>query len=1659
MRILGTVPAGLFGAGVLALWSAGAPGAAQRPRFELRMGDRICLLGNALAERMQHHGWLEARLQSRFPDHQLTVRNLGFSADELSVHQRTMNFGKVSSDDRNMDLPARRFVPWDRYLAHCKADVILAFFGYNESFQGRAGLNRFRQDLERFIDHVAERKYNGHTAPRLVLFSSIPQEDLQDPNLPDGSEHNARIRLYGRAAREVAAAMGVPFVDLYGPMLDAYAASDEPLTLDGIHLKSNGNRVLARVVEHALFGQPKRLEPARLGKLRAAVVAKNRLWFKRYRVPDGYNVYGGRSKIEYPRRKGEQEQISNFRVLQREMDRLDAMVRNRERCIWALARGREIAVDDSNTPPLIPVKTDTPGTGPDGSHVFLQGEQVAGMLTAAKGMRVNLFADETQFPDLVNPVQMAWDTKGRLWVAAWPSYPNWRPDQPMKDKLLIFEDTDGDGRADVSKVFAGDLTNPTGFEFWNGGVLVAAVPDLLFLQDTDGDDKADRRERLLHGISSGDTHHSANSFVLGPGGALYFQEGTFHMSQIESIYGPVRNANACVWRFEPRSFRVERYVPYNFANPHGHVFDRWGQDFVTDGTGNLNYYALPFSGHIDHPRKHGGYFTFFRQRSRPCAATEILSSRHFPPDNQGSYLVANVIGFLGIFQYRIKDDGSGFAADEMEPLVYSRHQNFRPVDIEVGPDGAVYFLDWHNPIIGHLQHHIRDPSRDHSHGRVYRVTCAGRPLLRPAAIDGRPIAELLELLKEPEDRVRYRARIELSERATDRVVAVAKAWVAGLDPSDPELEHHLLEALWLHQQHGRVDRDLLERLLRANDPRARAAATRVLRYMRHRIPDALALMAVQARDSNPRVRLEAVVGASFFDTYEAASVALEALRHPTDRFLVYALGETIKALRPLWQEALRQGRAIAADNPAGIDYLLGRVGPAELRNMPRTATVLTAMLTHQGVGKADRLEAAGLLAGQKGTTQAGEILLAMRGLDQGGKAMATRVLQDLGGLLQQSVPGAGRGLRAAVADLATTGRLLATREASFAALTAIDGSGDAAWALAARSRRGVRAFLGAVPLLESERLRASLYDAIRPLMFALPVELRQGAPGSASETGLSVSLVEPAPPNAKLETLARLAPELTMRSNNFSLALPPLAETDSFGLVYRGTLRVPRNGTYLFFTKSDDGSRLYIGSRLVVDNDGRHGVTQKRGRIRLRAGSHPIAVTYFDSGGNEHLEVLWQGPGIPRQKIPDEALGGAATSTRVAAIRAMAHVPGHEEQKFEDAAKLLAGSATLGPVVEMLQEIPPAKWPPERIRPVVDTIAAHVAGLPATQRIAPDAAAALALGRKLARGLPPAVAGAARRQLDGLGGSIVLIRTVPHKMLYDVKEFWVAAGKPVAIVFQNNDMMPHNVVVAKPGSLDGVGAAADALTSGSDEKSKDYIPDLPEVLWHTNLLYPGTSERLAFVAPASTGDYPFLCTFPGHWRVMNGVMHVVDEVDRAQQVVRRSEEVDSVPMRAFVKDWTMDHLAPSFQAGWESSRSVDNGRRLFTEAGCIKCHTFQGNGATGGPDLTEIGKKYVGKELLRHILEPSAEILEHYHYHFIELKDRTEVIGRIIRENGKQVEVLENLQDSDKVTVVPKDQIEDSTQMDCSPMPTGLLVTLTKEEILDLLVFLQSPGR
>lgn len=882
--------------------------AADAPRLELKPHDKIVLVGNALAERMQYFGHFETLLHSRFPNHELVVRNLGWSADEISLRPRSKDFA-----DHGHTLAAHN------------PNVILAFFGFNESFAGPAGLERFEADLERFIadptviDNFStarspldrsppkEAKDNRAKLPNLrqiVLVSPIPTESWNDNTMavrPNYETTEKNLAIYIEAMGRIAAKHGVAMVDLYNG--DVWARLTErnshkkpKKTINGVHLSEYGDQVVGEQLDRELFGERPQSASFDVVKLKSEVNEKNLQFFYDYRAVNGYYIYGGR-KNPFG--------VVNFPV---EFAKLRKMIEARDRRIWAAAQGKEppaIESVDAESLPEIP-------TNYKNAISLTAPEEEAKKFELPEGYAINLFASEADFPELANPVQMTFDAKGRLWVSTMETYPQYLPGKKASDKILILEDTDGDGRADKRTVFADGLHVPTGLELGSGGVYVAQQPNLMFLKDTNGDDVADVRELVLHGFDSADSHHSISAFTYDQGGALYFEEGTFHHTQVETPYGPTRLVNAGVFRWEPRSWKFDVFVSFGFANPWGHVFDAWGQDFVADASGGANYFAAAFSGDVDYPNKHGNLKQFLTKQWRPTAGCELVSSRNFPDEAQGNYLLNNCIGFQGVLQYRMKEDQSGFSADPLDPLLRSSDPNFRPVDLEFGPDGALYVVDWFNPLVGHMQHNLRDPNRDHAHGRIWRIHYTGRPLVKPTKIAGATTRDLLDVLaNEPEERTQYRARIELWNRDAAEVLSETKSWLGDHHRTPSEAYANLqLEVLWLHQAFDVPNAELLKTVLKSPEPKARAAATRVLCYWRDRLPDSLALLQQQVNDEHPRVRLEAVRALSFFHEQRALEIAVETLIFDMDDYLKYTLDETMKTL-----ERRVVGSTVVPDNP------------------------------------------------------------------------------------------------------------------------------------------------------------------------------------------------------------------------------------------------------------------------------------------------------------------------------------------------------------------------------------------------------------------------------------------------------------------------------------------------------------------------------------------------------------------------------------------------------------------------------------------------------------------------------------------------------------------------------------------------------------------------
>jgi mono/diheme cytochrome c family protein/glucose/arabinose dehydrogenase len=858
------------------------------PKLTFEKGSHIVLLGNNLGSRMMDFGHFETEMQLRYPDSLLYIRNISDPGNTPGFRPHASRnspwafpeAAKFQQELATKSSSEGHFPTPDTWLTQLEADVIIAFFGYNESFEGKEGLDTYKAELEAFIDHTLNQNYNGEHPPKLAIVSPIAFENLSDSlDLPAGTEINNNLSLYTEGMREVTEEKNIPFVNVYAPTNDWFEAGDGAWTTDGAQLNEKGYKKFAKMLADELVGDQDPVAEGHRELVYDAVLEKNWMWENDYKIPNGVHAYGRRYNPYGP---------DNYPY---EIAKIRQMTAIRDTAIWQALNGEKMDLDaaDAKTDTLPEVETNYRADAyGHGDQEYLYGEEALAAFDMAAGYRIELFASERQFEDLANPVQISFDNEGRLWAAVMPSYPHYKPgsDKP-NDKLLIFEDTDGDGKADKQTVFADSLHLPVGFELASEGVYVSQGSDLVLLSDTDGDDKADQKDVILSGFDDHDTHHAHSAYTADPSGSIYMGEGVFLHTNVETSYGTVRATNGGFYRYNPARKRLERTAQISIPNPWGIAFDRWGQNFFAETSGPNVRWMMPSTIKSRYGEASPMTENLIEEEHlvRPTSGLEFVSSRNFPEEVQGDMLINNTIGFLGTKQHKMMEAGTGYTTEHRQDLMQSSDPNFRPVDAEFAPDGSLYIVDWHNKLIGHMQHNARDPLRDHSHGRIYRITYPERPLVEPAKVAGADIDQLLENLKLPEYRSRYRSRRELRGRDAEEVLSHIESWSQNLDEEDSEYEHQLLEALWVSWGIDRVDESLLRQLLKADDHRVRAAAVRVLRYTGHQMAEQPGLLTEAAQDEHGRVRLEAIVAASWLSDEEGMPVLNEAENHPLDKWM------------------------------------------------------------------------------------------------------------------------------------------------------------------------------------------------------------------------------------------------------------------------------------------------------------------------------------------------------------------------------------------------------------------------------------------------------------------------------------------------------------------------------------------------------------------------------------------------------------------------------------------------------------------------------------------------------------------------------------------------------------------------------------------------------
>jgi len=623
-----------------------------------------------------------------------------------------------------------------------------------------------------------------------------------------------------------------------------------------------------------------------------------------------------------------------------------------------------------------------PGSG-------LAPREAAKAMTLPPGFRATLFAGE---PDVHQPIAFTIDERGRLWVVENYSYPDWAP--YGRDRVMIYEDTNGDGHFDTSKVFYDQLNFATGIAVGLGGAWVGSAPYLLFIPDKNRDDVPDGPpEPVLDGWGHDDTHETLNSLAWGPDGWLYGNQGVFTYSNVGRPGTRDKDRiplNACVWRYHPTKKIFEVFAE-GMSNQWGLDFNDVGDSFVTACViphlwhviqgGSYQRQAGPHANpyvyddlktiadHFHYDRgvewdaaRSGAGGTDAAGGGHAHAGTLIYLGDSFPAEYRGSLLTHNILGNR-INRDLLEPAGSGYIGHHAPDFMKANDGWFRGLRLEIGPDGSVFNSDWYDPRACHQQQ-----PHDRTNGRLYKISYGG-PKNVQVDLAALPSAELVQYQLSPNEWFVRRSRLLLQERGPDPKVHAAL--IRLLQEQKPVPRR--LRALWaLHATQGLTE-TLALRLLRDPEPYVRGWTVQLT--CEDKAPSAALLAAFAAlakNDPSPVVRRFLASGAQRIPVAKRWDVVTALLQHGEDAgdhnlpLLYWFAAEPLVPADPARALALagatpltvvrgflaRRQAALAESGPAaqgpgqggGTDALLGALGdttdPAYQREL--LAAILSA---------------------------------------------------------------------------------------------------------------------------------------------------------------------------------------------------------------------------------------------------------------------------------------------------------------------------------------------------------------------------------------------------------------------------------------------------------------------------------------------------------------------------------------------------------------------------------------------------------------------------------------------------------------------------------------------------------------------------------------------
>ncbi len=853
--------------------------------LEWKEHEVVVFLGGANTVSMQKAGYLEALLTQQFARAHPIFRDLSWESDTVfeqgTVIERWREQAHFDEDGGLWDL--------NQQLKRCGATMIFAQFGQSESMEGEGKLSAFTKAYEQLIESWLQEKY------QVVLLTPTPFEGPASPHLPNLALHNRLLAQYVEAIKQLGRDYRLIVVDLFH-------APQNAQTDNGRHLLPEAHPALANQIA-AQLGVDLALSERPVG-LRQAIIEKHQLWLDYWRPTNWKLLFGDDARRHF---------TTGPTSLRQEWASLLPLIEKAERRIDQIANNRKDPGLKRPDPEILHAHPEAD----------ISKEQEA--FTLPEGFSVNLFASEAQ--GLTSPLNARWDPAGHMYVTVTTTYPHAFPGARPDDKIIRLVDSNQDGFADHWTVFADGLNIPTGIEWGHGGIYVGQHTELLFLKDTDGDGRADERKVLLSGFGDGDSHQTINSFIWSPDGQLYFGHGDGCESRVETPLGTSRFFNAGYFKLRPNRLKLIPFLEGHMGpgNPWGIGFDPWGQGFGVDGAGGISWLTpaqVPTTHRRRLPRigKPGGY----------CGIT-YLDGQALPASMRGSFAIGDYKANR-VSRFSLSSQDSGFLLRWEEPLLSSSHRNFRPVDVKQGPDGAIYVVDWYNPITCHQDDAFRDPTRDKAQGRIWRVSAnihqEGSPPADSLDLLTAPLDRVVESLTSPDAWTRYQAKRALTTHPEDAVEMALERWVNALDEkaSDPGFGHY--QGLMAFATMEVVRPTLLKRLLKAPDARVRAGATKLIGRWHDRLESPLAYLSKCIDDPDPRVRLEAIVSCAAIPSEASLQIAVKAIDHEMDSWMDYALRQTIRQLSPHWLPTLKEGHS-RIDHPSHLAFILNEMRDVE----------------------------------------------------------------------------------------------------------------------------------------------------------------------------------------------------------------------------------------------------------------------------------------------------------------------------------------------------------------------------------------------------------------------------------------------------------------------------------------------------------------------------------------------------------------------------------------------------------------------------------------------------------------------------------------------------------------------------------------------------------